>query len=68
MGVGIVPTAIIRVGDTMMVFHLSIQEYLQDGERTIETIVGKVKNGTTSEWLIRNCNRFIKEMFKNNLE
>ena len=50
-----------------MVFHLFMEEYLQDGEMTIETIVGKVENGIINEYLIRNFNRSIKGMFVRNL-
>ena len=49
MDVGIVHMTIAQVGDPMRVFHLFMEEYHRDGERTTETIAGKVENGTTNE-------------------
>jgi hypothetical protein len=46
---GIAHGTIAQVGATIMVFHLFMGEYRRDGEMTIETIVGKVKNGTTND-------------------
>ena len=45
-----------------------MEEYHQDGEMTIETIVGMVGHGTTNGYPIRNFNRFIKGMFVRNLD
>lgn len=46
MVVGIVRMTIDQVGAIIMVSHLSIQESPLDGEKTTDTIVGKVENGT----------------------
>ena len=65
---GIAHRTIVQVGAIIMVFHPFMEEYHQDGEMTIETIVGMVDHGTTNGYPMRNFNRFIKGMFVSNLD
>ena len=67
-GAGIGPGTIAQVGAILMAFHPFLEEYRQDGEMTIETIVGRVDHGTTNGYPMRNFNKFIKEMFVRNLD
>jgi hypothetical protein len=66
-GAGIAHRTIAQVGHTIMVFLLSMGEYLQDGEKTTEAIVGMGMNFIINDYLIRNFNRFGKGRFVNNL-
>jgi hypothetical protein len=45
-----------------------MEEYLQDGEMIIETIVGKAENGIINEYLTDNFKRTGKGIFVSNLE
>jgi len=65
---GIAHRTIAQVGATIMVFHLFMEEYLQDGEMIIETIVGKAENGIINEYLTDNFKRTGKGIFVSNLE
>jgi hypothetical protein len=65
---GIAHGTIAQVGATMMVFHLFMEEYLQDGEMNIGSIVGKAENGIINEYLTRNFNRCGKGRFVSNLD
>jgi hypothetical protein len=65
---GIAHRTIVQVGAIIMVFHPFMEEYHQDGEMTIETIVGMVDHGTTNGYPMRNFNRFIKGMFVRNID
>ena len=67
-GAGIGHGTIAQVGAIIMVFHLFMEEYHQDGEMTIETIVGMVDHGTTNGYRMRNLKRFIKGIFVRNLD
>jgi len=65
---GIAHGTIAQVGDTIMGFHLFMEEYLQDGEVNIESIVGMGRNGIINEYLTQNFNRCTKGMFVSNLD
>jgi len=65
---GIAHGTIAQVGDTIMVFHLFMEEYLQDGEVNIKSIVGMGRNGIINEYLTQNFNRCTKGMFVSNLD
>ena len=69
LGRAVVPLTrtIAQVGDTIMVFRLFMEEYLQDGEMTTGHIVGMGMNFIISVYLIRNFNRFGKGISVNNL-
>ena len=45
-----------------------MEEYLQDGEMNIGSIVGMGENGIINDYLIRDFNRSIKGMFVSNLD
>jgi len=65
---GIGHGTIAQVGATMMVFHLFMEEYLQDGEMNIGSIVGKAENGIINEFLTRNFNKCGTGMLGSNLD
>ena len=65
---GIALNTIAQVGATIMVFHLFMEEYIQNGEMNIGSIVGMAENGIINEYLTRNFNRIGKRMFVSNLD
>jgi len=63
---GIAHGTIAQVGDTIMVFHLFIEEYIQDGEMTTERIVGMAESGIINEYLTRSFERCGKGIIVSN--
>ena len=65
---GIAHRTIVQVGDTMQVSHLSMEEFLTVGGKTIGIIVGMDENGIINRYLMRNFERYMKGMFVRNLD
>ena len=64
---GIAHGTIDQVGHTMRVFRLSMDGFLQGGEKIIEHIAGKAGNGIIKEYPMRNFMRCIKGISVKNL-
>jgi len=65
-GGGIAHGTIAQAGHTIMLFHLSMEGCLRDGETITGRTAGRAGNGVTKEYRIRNFGRFIKGIIVSN--